>query len=81
MSETTDPSPTPEATESDRPSAGAPAEAAQDDGGAALERAQEAIDAAQDAEGTVAAHDDITTHDAALAGEYSEDPDGTGGHP
>jgi hypothetical protein len=52
-----------------------------DDGGAALERAQEAIDDARDAEGGVAANDDITTHDDAMAGEYSEDAYGEGGHP
>lgn len=68
-------------------SAGAPTEEGRtgqdgdDDGGAALERAQEAIDDAQDAQGSVAAHDDITTRDDAVAGKYSEDPGGEGGHP
>ena len=52
-----------------------------DDGGAALERAQDAIDEAHDAQGSVAAHDDITSRDEAMAGEYSEDPGGEGGHP
>jgi hypothetical protein len=52
-----------------------------DDGGEALERSAESIREAQDAEGQVAAHDDITTLDAARAGEYSEDPGGEGGHP
>ncbi len=52
-----------------------------DDQGAALDRASEAIDEAREAEGSVAASDDITSHDEARAGEHSEDPDGTGGHP
>ena len=52
-----------------------------DDGGAALERAQDAIDEAHDAQGSVAAHDDITSRDEAMAGEHSEDPGGEGGHP
>jgi hypothetical protein len=57
---------------------GAPAE---DDQGAALARAGEAIDEARGAEGDVAAHDDITSRDDARAGQHSEDPDGEGGHP
>jgi hypothetical protein len=52
-----------------------------DDHGAALERAAQSIREAQDAEGGVAAHDDITTRDDERAGEYSEDPNGEGGHP
>ena len=51
------------------------------DGGEALERAAESIREARDAEGTVAASDDITSRDDERAGEYSEDPGGEGGHP
>jgi hypothetical protein len=51
------------------------------DHGAALERSAESIRDARDAEGTVAAHDDITARDDERAGEHSEDLDGTGGHP
>lgn len=58
-----------------------PGETGGDDGGAALERAQEAIDEAQEAEGAVAAHDDITSRDDTMAGAYSEDPGGEDGHP
>ncbi len=46
-----------------------------------LERAAESIREAKDAEGEVAAHDDITTLDDERAGEYSEDAGGEGGHP
>lgn len=46
-----------------------------------LERAAESIREARDAEGEVAAHDDITTLDDERAGIYSEDPDDEGGHP
>jgi hypothetical protein len=52
-----------------------------DDHGAALDRAADAIRDAQEAQGSVAAHDDITSRDDDRAGEYSEDPDGEGGHP
>ena len=52
-----------------------------DDHGAALRRSADSIKEAEDAEGVVAGHDDITTLDAQRAGEYSEDPDGSGGHP
>ncbi|SDU99821.1 hypothetical protein SAMN04488544_3219 [Microlunatus sagamiharensis] len=54
---------------------------AADDGGAALERAEEAIDDARDAGASVAANDDITARDADKAGEYSETPDGQSGAP
>lgn len=47
----------------------------------ALDRADESIREARDAEGAVAARDDITTLDDARAGVNSEDPDGEGGHP
>jgi hypothetical protein len=66
---------------SDLPSENEPETTLTDDHGAALERAAESIHEAHDAEGRVAAHGDITTADDAKAGEYSEDPDGTGGHP
>lgn len=52
-----------------------------DDGGAALERAEEAIDDARDAGASVAANDDITARDDERAGEYSETPDGESGAP
>ena len=52
-----------------------------DDGGAALERAEEAIDDARDAGASVAANDDITARDADKAGEYSETPNGEPGAP
>ena len=47
----------------------------------ALDRAAESIREAKDAEGDVAASDDIRTRDDDLAGVNSEDPDGEGGHP
>jgi hypothetical protein len=47
----------------------------------ALDQAAKSIRDAKDAEGHVAANDDITTRDDDRAGEHSEDPDGTGGHP
>jgi hypothetical protein len=53
----------------------------EDDHGAALDQAAESIREAHDAEATVAAHDDITALDDERAGEYSEDPNGEGGHP
>ena len=52
-----------------------------DDQGAALDRAADSIREAREAEGGVAANDDITTRDDERAGEYSEDPGGEGGHP
>ena len=52
-----------------------------DDDGAALERAAESIKEAEAAEGDVASNDDITVLDEQRAGAYSEDPDGSGGHP
>jgi hypothetical protein len=52
-----------------------------DEDGAALRRSAESIREAREAEGGVAASDDITTLDEDRAGEYSEDPDGEGGHP
>lgn len=52
-----------------------------DDHGEALERSAESLREAREAEGTVAASDDITSRDDERAGEYSEDPDGEGGHP
>jgi hypothetical protein len=55
--------------------------AVEDDAGAALDRSASSIHEAKDAAGTVAAHEDITVRDAERAGEHSEDPDGTGGHP
>jgi len=54
---------------------------AADDGGAALDRAEEAIDDARDARASVAANDDITALDDERAGEYSETPDGESGAP
>ena len=59
----------------------APTTDAGDDQGEALDRAAASIREARDAEGTVAANDDITTRDAERAGEHSEDPGGEGGHP
>jgi hypothetical protein len=64
----------------DGPVPDAPAPDAQDDGDA-LGRASAAIREAHDAEGAVAANDDITTRDDERAGEHSEDPGGEGGHP
>ena len=58
-----------------------PSGESRDDQGAALDRAAESIREAQDAEGTVASSDDITSRDAERAGEHSEDPGGEGGHP
>ena len=55
--------------------------AVEDDASAALDRSASSIHEAEDAAGTVAAHEDITLQDAERAGEHSEDPDGTGGHP
>jgi hypothetical protein len=52
-----------------------------DDGGAALESSADAIQEAREAEGTVAAADDITSEDDDRAGEHSLDPDGQGGQP
>ncbi|SER08865.1 hypothetical protein [Microlunatus flavus] len=72
--QTTSPEPDP----TPAPAAGDPAG---DDHGAALERSAEAIDEAREAEAPVAARDDITTRDSEMAGEYSEDPGGEGGHP
>ncbi|MGI3784519.1 MAG: hypothetical protein ACRYG2_27480 [Janthinobacterium lividum] len=66
---------------SDLPSTSEPETTLPDDDGAALERAARSIREAHDAEGQVAANDDITSADEAKAGEHSEDPDGTGGHP
>ena len=66
---------------SDLPSESEPETTLTDDHGAALERATESIRYAREAEGRVAANDDITSADDAKAGEYSETPDGTGGHP
>ena len=54
---------------------------ARDDQDDALARAAESIREARDAEGAVAANDDITTRDDERAGEHSEDPGGEGGHP
>lgn len=62
------------------PEPGIETETETDDGGP-LDRATESIREARDAEGTVAAHDDITSLDEQRAGEYSEDPGGEGGHP
>ena len=45
------------------------------------ERSAESLREAREAEGTVAASDDITSRDDERAGEYSEDPGGEGGHP
>jgi hypothetical protein len=53
----------------------------EDDHGAALERAAGSIQEAREAEGTVAAADDITSQDEERAGEHSPDPDGEGGRP
>ena len=58
-----------------------PATPAEDDQGAALERAAESIQEAQEAGGRVVANDDITTADEARAGEHSQSPDGEGGRP
>ena len=55
--------------------------AVDDDGGAALERSSGSIREAREAEGSVAAHDDITSLDEQREGEHSEDPDGEGGAP
>jgi hypothetical protein len=66
--------------ETDQPET-ATAAPATDDHGDALERSAESIREARDAEGTVAANDDITARDDERAGEYSEDPGGEGGHP
>ena len=66
----------------DQPSTEQPShEHVTDDHGDALRRSAASIKEAQDAEGVVAGHDDITTLDAQRAGELSEDPDGSGGHP
>ncbi len=54
---------------------------ADDDQGAALDRAAGSIREAKDAEGTVAANDDITAEDEDRAGEHSDNPDGGGGLP
>ena len=72
----------PESTrpESTEPETSPPVRGADDDG-EALERAAAAIREAHEAEGSVAANDDITTRDDERAGEHSEDPDGEGGHP
>ena len=51
------------------------------DGETALERSGDAIREAKDAGGSVAASEDITTLDDQRAGDYSEDPNGEGGHP
>jgi hypothetical protein len=67
------------ATDQPDPSTASPG--VEDDHGAALDRAAESIREAQEAGGSVAAHDDITTRDDERAGEYSEDPNGEGGHP
>ena len=69
----------------DQPTASAPdpgpgPEAGSDDGGAALERSAASIREAKDAEGTVAAHEDITTLDAQRAETHSEDPGAEGDH-
>ena len=53
----------------------------EEDQGAALDRAAASIREARDAEGSVAANDDITSRDDERAGVHSEDPDGEGGHP
>ncbi|HEY0237682.1 MAG TPA: hypothetical protein VGC37_03480 [Friedmanniella sp.] len=65
----------------DTPQSATSPETTTDDQGAALDRASDAIDEAREAEGRVAASDDITSRDEAHAGEHSEDPDGSGGHP
>ena len=82
MSDVTE-TPEPEAPAAETPEAETgPASPAPDEGGTgALDRAAESIHDAKDAEGAVAANDDITTRDADRAGDYSEDPDGSGGHP
>lgn len=69
--------------ESTQPKTDQPATESQlpDDHGEALERSAASIREAREAEGTVAANDDITTRDDERAGEYSEDPGGEGGHP
>ena len=46
-----------------------------------LERADESIREARDAEGGVAANDDITSLDEQREGDASENPDGEAGHP
>lgn len=56
-------------------------EATADDQSAALDRAAGAIREAKDAEGTVAANEDITSRDDEHAGENSDNPDGGGGLP
>jgi hypothetical protein len=50
------------------------------DDDAALDRSAEAIREARDAEGTVAANDDITSRDDERAEEHSEDPGAEGSH-
>jgi hypothetical protein len=51
----------------------------EDDGGA-LDRAAESIHEARDAEGAVAANDDITSLDEERAEVHSEDPGAEGDH-
>ena len=75
MTEQTTPEPEPTPASTEQP------DGAGDDGGAALERSAEAIDDAREAEAPVAASDDISARDDEMAGEYSEDPGGEGGHP
>ena len=79
MSEETDTSATETDTSETGPTPASPP--AEESDGEALDRAAESIRDAKDAEGTVAANDDITAQDDDRAGEYSEDPDGAGGHP
>lgn len=72
----------PNSSEPATPAGETPAETTEgDDQGAALERAAESIDTAREAEGRVAANDDITTADQSQAGEHSQSPDGEGGRP
>ncbi len=68
-------------TESATDSAPGQPAGAGDDGGAALDRVEEAISEARDAGTSVAANDDIITRDDEKAGEYSETPEGQGGAP
>jgi len=67
--------------ETDQPDTSAEDPTTTEGGETALGRADDAIREAKDAGGTVAANEDITTLDDQRAGDYSEDPNGEGGHP
>ena len=72
---------TPEAQNTSDAPPETPAEPVPADDGIGLQHVDELIREAKDAGARVAANDDITSADDAEAGKFSEDPDGSGGHP